>query len=137
MKILEVSERTPLTQFRSEKTIVSHLRMIDQIFDLLFSERPDLFFGKSGNYTTHQENDSLETVIAMTLVVRDAVQLQVVCYVVVCWRRITAAVVAASGRLRHVLHSLWRCGGSDLCLVIKRKYCRKTSLNTLNTLFNP
>lgn len=98
MKILEVLERTPLTQFRSEKTIVSRLRTIDQIFDLLFSERPDLFFfGKSGNYTTHQENDSLETVIAMTLVVRDAVQLQVVCYVVVCWRRITAAVVAASG----------------------------------------
>lgn len=52
MKILEVSERTPLTQFRSEKTIVSRLRTIDQIFDL-FSERPDLFFLVNPAITLH------------------------------------------------------------------------------------
>lgn len=53
MKILEVSERTPLAQFRPEKTIVSRLRTIDQIFDLLFSERPDLFFLVNPAITLH------------------------------------------------------------------------------------
>lgn len=55
-------------------------------------------FGQS-HYTPR--NNSLETVIAMTLVIRDAVELHVVRYVAECRGWITAVVVAADALLGH------------------------------------